>query len=101
MTKVGEGGEGEGSRSPDERRLENEKKDKKFLRPLVNRVPGNQYAQRRQKRSQHHQPQRNAVNPHVIVNVRRCDPLEIDLVLEISVRSLEMDRQMKRHSKRQ
>ena len=66
----------------DQRRLQHQQQDEEFLHPLVNRIPRNQHAQRREERGQHHQPDGNSVNAHVVMNVGSRDPDLVDLELE-------------------
>ena len=89
------------SEHADQRRFQNQQQDEKFLHPLVNRLPRNQHAQRREKCGEHHQPQRNAVDPHVVVNVRSRNPLPVDLILKTGLSAMEINRQMQRQHKRQ
>ncbi len=65
-----------------QRRFQNQQQDEEFLHPLVNRLPRNQHAQGSEKRSQHHQPHRDAVHAHVVVDVGSGDPLLVDLELK-------------------
>src|ERR1700723_2227579 len=67
----------------------------------MNRRPGNQHAQRRKKCSEPHQPEREAVNPHVIVDIRSGNPLPVDLVLKLSLPAMEINRQVQRQNKSQ
>ena len=46
----------EGDEDANHRGLEYQHEDEEFLHPIVDRLPGDQHAQRRQKRGQHHQP---------------------------------------------
>ncbi len=61
---------------------------------IVNRGPRNQHAQRREERSQHHQPDGNSVNAHVVMNVGRGDPDFVDLEFEGAGLTMEVYRQM-------
>jgi len=62
---------------------------------------GNQHAKRGKKRSQDHQPQRNAVNSHVVVNVGTVDPRVIDFELKTRLRVMEVHSEMQRKNKGQ
>ena len=85
----------------DQRRFHDQEQDEKFLHPVVNRIPGNQNAQRRKKCGQYHQPQRDAVDPHVVMDVGSQNPLPVDLKLKIGLSTMKVNRQMQRHHERQ
>ena len=85
----------------DQRRLQNQQQNEKFFHALVNRGPGDQHAQRREKSGQHHQPHGDPINSHVVVNVWRRNPDLIDLVPESAGLAVQMRRQMQRGDKRQ
>ena len=82
-------------------RFQNQQQDKEFFDPLMNRSPRNQHAQWREERIQHHQPDGNSVNAHVVMNVRRRHPDFVDFKLERAGLTMEMHRQMQRRHKRQ
>src|SRR5271165_1084037 len=87
--------------NPDQSGFQDQKKNEKLFDPLVNRIPRNQHTQRRQERGQHHQPQRNAVHAHVVMNVGRRNPGEVALKLEARLVADKVRRQMQRQNKRQ
>src|SRR5258708_6701240 len=83
----------------DQGRLQDQQQYKEFLDPLMNRCPRNQHAQRRQERSQHHQPDGNSVDAHVVMNVGGRDPDFVDLELEGASLAMQVYRQMQRRHK--
>ena len=85
----------------DQGRFQDQQQDEEFLDPLVDRSPRNQHAQRREESRQHHQPDGNSVNAHVVMNVGSRDPDFIDLELEGVVIAVQIYRQMQRGHKRQ
>src|SRR5581483_9274631 len=66
----------------DERSLQREEQGEKFLYAVVNGAPGDQDAERCKKCGQHYQPQRNAIEAEVVMNVRRGNPGDIHFELE-------------------
>ena len=58
----------------DQRRLQHQQQNEEFLHPVVDRPPRDQHAQRHQEGGQQHQPQRDAVDPEVVVDVGSRDP---------------------------
>ena len=83
----------------DQGRLKQQQQNEKFLYALMYRGPGNQHAERRQECGQHHQPDGNSVNAHVVVNVGRSDPDFVDLELKNTALTMEVHRQVKRGHK--
>jgi hypothetical protein len=80
-------------------RLQDQQQNEEFLHPLVNRMPGNQHAQGREERGQHHQPDGNSVNAHVVMNVGGRNPDFVDLELERAEFTMQVYRQMQRGHK--
>ncbi len=56
--------------------------------------PRDQDAERRKKRREQHEPQRNAVHPHVVVNIGSGDPLPVDLILKPVLPAMKVNRQV-------
>ena len=90
----------EGSEDADQRGLQDQQQNEKFLYPVVHRLPRDQHAQRREERGQNHQPQRDAVDAHVVVNVGRRNPLAVDFVLESWHGAMEVHRQVQRREEK-
>ncbi len=87
--------------NPDQRRFEQQQEDEEFLYTLVNGGPRDENAQGCKESRQHHQPHRDAVDSHVVVNVGSRDPLLVDFELEASRVAVQMDRKMQRRDERQ
>ena len=77
----------------DHRRLQHQHQHEEFLHAIVHRAPGDQHAQRHEECGQQHQPQRDAVNAQVVMNVGIGDPDCIRLKLKTGCMSLETRRQ--------
>ena len=54
----------------DHRGLQDQHQDEEFLHPVVDRLPRDQHAQRHQEGGQDDQPQRDAVDAEVVMNIR-------------------------------
>src|SRR5580658_2763009 len=91
----------ERSEDADQRGFQNQQNDEEFFNPVMDRFPRDQHAQRRQERGKQHQPQRNAVDTHVVVDVGAGNPLLVDVVLESGLRPMKINRKMQRKNKRE
>ncbi len=91
----------ERSKNPDQRGFQKQQQDEEFLHSVMHRLPRNQHTQRREKRCQHNQPQRNAINPHVVMDIGAGNPLPVDLIVESRVFAVEINRQVQGQDKRQ
>src|SRR5581483_156621 len=85
----------------DERSLQREEQGEKFLYAVVNGAPGDQDAERCKKCGQHYQPQRNAIEAEVVMNVRRGNPGDIHFELESGLAACEVRGEMQREHKRE
>ena len=91
----------EGDKHADQRGFQHQQNDEEFLHPLADRLPGNQHAERSEKRGQHDQPRRNSVHADVIVNIGSRNPGVIDFKLEAALQPVKMCHQMQGSHKRQ
>ncbi len=64
----------------DHRRLQQQQKDEELLHAIVDRLPGGKDAERNQEGGQHDQPERDAVDPDVVVDVGAGDPAQVLLI---------------------
>ena len=72
----------------------------KFARAVLNHTPGDEHAERRQERYQHHQPHRQSVYANVVLDGRIADPGNIQFKLEtLLLMVVKVRRQMQRHHK--
>src|SRR6202521_866240 len=86
-------------KDPNQRSLQNQQQNEKFFYPLMNRFPRDEDTERRQKSGQHHQPHRNTVHTHVVMDIGIRDPKVVDFVLESGLSPLKMYRQVQRKNK--
>src|SRR5258708_32521736 len=85
----------------DQSGFQHQQQNEKLFDPLMDGFPGNQHAQRGKEGGQHYQPQREAVNPNVVMNVGGGNPGDISLKLETRLITTKMRRQVQRQDKSQ
>ncbi len=64
----------------DHRRLQQEQKNEELLHAVVDRLPGGKDAERNQKGGQDDEPERDAVDSDVVVDVGAGDPVQVLLI---------------------
>src|SRR6185312_944922 len=85
-----------GDEDADESGFHDQQQNKKFLYPVVDGVPRDQHAQRSKECGEDHQPQRNSIHAHVIMNIGMGDPGAIDLELKAAPGAVKVRRQVQR-----
>ena len=86
----------QGNENPNQACFEHQQQNEEFFDAVVNRVPRDQNAKRCQKSGQHHQPQGYSIECHVVVNVRRGNPLNVLVELESRQPPIKVCRQVQR-----
>jgi hypothetical protein len=91
----------EGNEDAEQRSFHHQKKDKKFLHPLLNGSPGNQHAKWSKKCGEHHQPHGDAIDSEVVMNIWSSNPCAIEFKVESRFGLVKVHQQVQGKDKRQ